>query len=66
MQDTWKPKGGIAVTEFGFAEPFEAYKQLLPDILYDPIRMGYYREYMEAVLIAISEGVDVVGCLAWR
>ena len=27
--------------------------------------MSYYREYMKAILISISEGVNVVGCLAW-
>ena len=39
-------------------------KQLKQDILYDPGRMTYYHNYMEAILIAISEGVNVVGCLA--
>lgn len=48
-----------------FAEPYEAPKELLQDILYDPIRMSYYHDYMEAILIAISEGIDVIGCLAW-
>ncbi len=65
IQDTWKPSGGIAITEFGFAEPFEELKKLKADIVYDPIRSSYYREYMKAILIAISEGVDVVGTLAW-
>lgn len=53
------------MTEFGFAEPFEERKVLLEDILFDPIRTSYYRDYMEAILIAISEGVNVVGALAW-
>lgn len=53
------------MTEFGFAEPFEAQKELLQDILSDPIRVSYYHDYMEAILIAISEGIDVIGCLAW-
>lgn len=65
IQDTWKPLGGVAVTEFGFAEPFEVQKTIKADILFDPIRSGYYRDYMQAILIAISEGVNVVGCLAW-
>lgn len=64
IQDTWKP-ASIAVTEFGFAEPYEELKTLLPNILYDPIRMSYYHDYLEGILIAISEGVNVVGCLAW-
>ena len=53
------------MTEFGFAEPFEAQKTILADIRTDLGRSRYYREYMEAILIAISQGVDVVGCLAW-
>ena len=65
VQDTWKPSGGIAVTEFGFAEPFEFYKTNLADILFDPIRSSYFHDYLEGILIAISEGVDVRGCLAW-
>ena len=48
-----------------FSEPFEFYKTLKPDILYDYARSGYYHDYMRGILIALSEGVNVVGCLAW-
>lgn len=65
LQETWPSPGGIAISEFGFSEPFEFYKTILPDILYDPIRSSYYHDYMEGVLIAMSEGVRVIGCLAW-
>jgi beta-glucosidase/6-phospho-beta-glucosidase/beta-galactosidase len=65
IQDTWKPQGGIAVTEFGFAEPFEELKKIEGDIRFDFVRSAYYRDYMQAILMAISEGVNVVGCLAW-
>lgn len=65
MQDTWKPAGGIAITEFGFAEPFEVLKTLKADILLDTIRTSYYHDYMRAILMAMSEGVHVVGTLAW-
>jgi beta-glucosidase len=65
IQDTWKPRGGIAVTEFGFTEPFESKKTSLADIRSDIIRTTYYQDYLEGMLIAISEGVDVIGCLAW-
>ena len=68
IKETWADPAGnlpIAVTEFGFAEPFEGQKTLLQDILYDAIRASYYHDYMEAILIAISEGINVVGCLAW-
>lgn len=65
IQDTWHPRGGIAVTEFGFAEPFERLKTLEGDIRFDLARSMYYRDYMQAILMAIADGVDVVGCLAW-
>lgn len=65
IQNTWARGKGIVVSEFGFAEPFESSKTLLPDILYDPVRTSYYRDYMRAILVALSEGVNVVGSLAW-
>lgn len=65
IADTWKPRGGIAITEFGFSEPFEAQKTIKADIQYDTVRADYYRDYMSAILLTISEGVNVVGCLAW-
>lgn len=65
IQDTWKPSGGIAITEFGFAEPGESKKTLLQDILYDPVRISYYHDYTRAMLAAMSDGVNVIGCLAW-
>jgi beta-glucosidase/6-phospho-beta-glucosidase/beta-galactosidase len=64
IQDTWHPRA-IAVTEFGFAEPFEDLKQLVGDIRFDLARTAYYRDYMQGILIAMSEGVNVVGTLAW-
>jgi hypothetical protein len=33
--------------------------------LYDTIRASYYHDYMEAILMAIAEGTDVIGSLAW-
>ncbi|EME76923.1 glycoside hydrolase family 1 protein [Pseudocercospora fijiensis CIRAD86] len=65
IQDTWANGKGIVIAEFGFAEPFEAQKTLLQDILYDPIRTSYYHDYMQSVLLALSEGVNIVGTLAW-
>lgn len=29
------------------------------------MRSAYYRDYLSAILIALSEGVNVVGTLAW-
>lgn len=65
IQDRWHPEGGILVSEFGFAEPFEAFKTDLPSILYDPIRSAYFRDYMEGLLMSLSEGINVLGTLAW-
>jgi beta-glucosidase/6-phospho-beta-glucosidase/beta-galactosidase len=65
IQDTWKPDHGIAVSEFGFTEPYEQYKTVRADILFDLARTSYYHDYMEGILIALSEGVKVVGTLAW-
>lgn len=66
IKDTWTPpQGRIVISEFGFAEPYEVYKQLVPDILTDQIRSDYYRGYLEGILIGISEGINVMGCFAW-
>jgi beta-glucosidase/6-phospho-beta-glucosidase/beta-galactosidase len=64
IQKTW-PSGGIVVSEFGFSEPYEELRTSLPDIVSDPIRSMYYRDYMKGILMAISEGVNVVGSIAW-
>ena len=55
----------MAITEFGISEPYEAQRTNLASILIDPLRSAYYRDYLTAILIAISEGVNVVGTLAW-
>ena len=64
MQNEWKPSQ-IAITEFGFAEPFEQLKQIRSDIQTDLARSAYYHDYLRAILIARSEGVNVVGALGW-
>lgn len=56
---------GIAIAEFGFAEPFEAYKTLREDILTHPLRTLYYHDYVQAMLMAVQEGVKLVGRSAW-
>lgn len=66
MNATWAPpQGRIMISEFGFAEPYEVDKTIVASILTDPIRTEYYRAYMEGVLMALSEGINVIGCLAW-
>jgi beta-glucosidase/6-phospho-beta-glucosidase/beta-galactosidase len=47
------------------SEPYEELRKDLPSIVTDPLRSAYYVDYMHAILIAISEGVNVVGTLAW-
>ncbi|KAG9658315.1 glycoside hydrolase, partial [Aureobasidium melanogenum] len=64
INTTW-PSPAIQVTEFGFAEPFEASKTLLQDILWDPIRTSYFHDYMEAILVSLSEGINITAALAW-
>ncbi|KAI5268735.1 glycoside hydrolase [Aureobasidium subglaciale] len=64
INTTW-PSPSIQITEFGFAEPFESSKTLLQDILWDPIRASYYHDYMEAILISLSEGIKITAALAW-
>jgi beta-glucosidase len=68
IKKTWADPAGnlpIAITEMGFAEPFEGQKLLLQDILTDPIRTSVFHDYMEAILILLSEGVNIIGVLAW-
>lgn len=65
LETRWPSPGGLAITEFGFAEPFESQKTLLQDILYDPVRMKYFHDYMRSVLFAMAEGRKVIGTWAW-
>ncbi|KAI9734854.1 MAG: hypothetical protein M1834_001933 [Cirrosporium novae-zelandiae] len=65
IQDTWKPANGIVISEFGLTEPFEYYKTSRADILTDPQRTAYYQDYVHAMLMAIADGVNLVGALAW-
>lgn len=55
----------MAITEFGISEPYEALRTNLAQILIDPLRSAYYVDYLEAILTALSAGVNVVGVLAW-
>lgn len=58
-------KGGIVVSEFGMPEPYESLRTDLQSIIIDPLRSRYYREYLQSILMAMAEGVNVVGTLAW-
>lgn len=58
-------KGGIVVSEFGMPEPYESLRTDLQSIVIDPLRSRYYKEYLQSILMAMAEGVNVVGTLAW-
>ncbi|KAI3400687.1 hypothetical protein diail_2399 [Diaporthe ilicicola] len=64
-QDMFKPAGGIVISEFGLPEPYESSRTDLHSIVIDPLRSRYYREYMQSILMAMAEGINVVGTLAW-
>ncbi|KAK7709450.1 hypothetical protein SLS63_013223, partial [Diaporthe eres] len=53
------------VSEFGMPEPYESLRTGLQSIVIDPLRSRYYREYLQSILMAMAEGVNVVGTLAW-
>jgi hypothetical protein len=57
-------KGDIS-HQIRFHRTLEGLKQLLGDIRFDLARIVYYQDDMEAILIAVSEGANVVGTLAW-
>lgn len=46
-------------------EPYESLRTDLQSIVIDPLRSRYYKEYMQSILMAMAEGVNVVGTLAW-
>jgi beta-glucosidase/6-phospho-beta-glucosidase/beta-galactosidase len=68
IKKTWADPAGnlsMAITEMGFDEPFEGQQTILQNILTDPIRTSVFKDYMEAILICLSEGIQLVGVLAW-
>lgn len=63
--NTFKPAGGIMVTEFGF-NPFADSQMSLDAQRYDLERTLYYQDFLYETLKAIHEdGVKVIGALAW-
>lgn len=64
INTTW-PSPSIFISEFGFAEPFETSKTLLPDILWDSLRTAYFHDYMTAILMAIADGIKIQAAVAW-
>ena len=56
----------IVVSEFGFAEPFEAQWSSLPPALWDIRRADYLQQYLDNILLAIHvDGVNVTGAWGW-
>ena len=56
----------IMVSEFGFAEPFEAQLSSLQTILWDLRRADYYQSYLDNILASIHyDGVNVTGAWGW-
>ena len=56
----------IVVSEFGFAEPFEAQWAALPPALWDLRRADYLQQYLDNILLAIHvDGVNVTGAWGW-
>ncbi|RAR04119.1 glycoside hydrolase family 1 protein [Stemphylium lycopersici] len=56
----------IVVSEFGFAEPFEAQWTDLNSALWDLKRADYYQQYLDNILLSIHvDGVNVTGAWGW-
>ena len=63
--NTFKPTGGIMITEFGF-NPFADSQKSLNAQRYDLERTLYYQDFLQEMLKAIhDDGVKVIGALAW-
>ena len=63
--NTFKPAGGIMITEFGF-NPFADSQKALDAQRYDLERTLYYQDFLSETLKAIHEdGINVIGALAW-
>lgn len=63
--DTFRPAGGIMVSEFGLAQDIDAHMPLALQRM-DLERSVYFQTYLAEILKAIHrDGVPVVGALAW-
>ncbi|RSH88885.1 hypothetical protein EHS25_002547 [Saitozyma podzolica] len=59
-------KGGIYLSEFGFAEPYENEKQFIYQVTEDAGRTAYYMSYLGEVLKGIvDDGIPIKGTFAW-
>nr|AVH87207.1 beta-glucosidase [Valsa mali] len=64
-QDMFRPEGGIILSEFGLPEPYENLRTDILSVVIDPLRSRYYREYLQSILMALAEGINVVGTISW-
>jgi beta-glucosidase/6-phospho-beta-glucosidase/beta-galactosidase len=65
LWNTFRPRGGIMVTEFGFPV-YGEYARDLVDQRQDLERSLYYQDFLAEALRAVHEdGVNVIGALAW-
>ncbi|KAH6658921.1 beta-glucosidase [Truncatella angustata] len=63
--NTYRPSGGIMVTEFGFPQIGDSEHSLLVQ-RYDFERSMYYQNFLAETLHAIHlDGINIIGALAW-
>jgi len=66
MSETYPAPGGLYLSEFGFAEPFEELGTDLYNIKWDDRRANYLLDYLNEVLLSIHEdNVPVKGTFIW-
>ncbi|KAJ2960401.1 hypothetical protein NQZ79_g4209 [Umbelopsis isabellina] len=66
LTKTFPSKGGIYISEFGWAEAFENTHTELYQIVSDYGRESYFMDYLNEFLLAIHEdNIDLKGVFAW-
>ncbi|KAF2140338.1 glycoside hydrolase family 1 protein [Aplosporella prunicola CBS 121167] len=66
VKDLFPSVNEIMVSEFGFAEPFEAQLTDINQVLWDLRRADYIQSYLDSILAAIVyDGVNVTGAWGW-
>ncbi|CAO3660122.1 unnamed protein product [Umbelopsis vinacea] len=66
LTKTYPSKGGLYISEFGWAEAFENQRTEMYQIVSDYGRESYYRDYLNEFLLSIHEdGIDLRGVFAW-
>jgi beta-glucosidase len=66
LYDEFPSRGGIYITEFGWAERGEADMQSIDDVRHDAGRQSYLRDYFSEMLLAIyKDGVPLKGAFIW-